>query len=1243
MTSLGELTLDLRLNDAGYSRDLAEARRLAQQFDRDFRRSFSNTKIPGPDIDFRSAERSVRSFTSRTDDILTGAFRQLGGSLTNILAGALSSIASIPGQTLGSFQSFEGELNQLSVVTRASREELSGVTDEVRRLGIETSKAPGEVIAAANALATLGQTPVEIETNLPSVVALSEATRADLELSANLIAKVGTVFGTAADNAADAITTLRNTSAALPEDITFLLQQAGAVAESTETEFLDLSAAFATLRDAGINARPAATGLRNILQNLNPTAASAQEAISALNLELIDSQTGNFAGFEELLAQLQASRQGFIDSGEGLAAYNRNLQVLFGREGVVALTTLLAQVDGAFAKNTRSLGNIEGAASSASESLLVGLSGALQRFQGTIQTLAIDLGKALAPVAEAAVQLGITLGNALLEADVFSTLAEGANTLKEAISGNPELIQGLADAFVSLSQQAAVVVGDFFTQLAEDPQEIADSFNGLITIVDSFNQTLQALGAVLPTVLNLGQFLNDAAIAGVKFSGVGLLVQGVSGAFDALRGPLNAISEAWDGFINLVDRGIDATSRFLGVAQQVQAVAITPSIDTSALEQGSSAISDAISRLTVPEPTEQPSNQPTGDFEPQRTEAQQLANIEQELFEISQRRLAGLTELANANVSAEEAAKRRGQVELAAIRDTIEAQQRQVDLLRSQSEGGADNAEELQQAEQRLAQSRLQLAEETASQREAIEQAALNRIVSANDEAVRTIEQSQASQLRSIGNLQVGGLIDEDEAASRRLRAEQSATQQLINEYNRQLSALDDVIGQGVIATEQGAQQRLSIEDSLGQALDTQIQQQLELQRRARDERVKLFDDVAEVANRQIKERTDAFLKAVDVEQKAELKAFDESIKLAEKEAEFRERQLQKQQDAEQRALAERQQAEQDAQRQRLSALERFVDRELQLEEAADDEERKRLEAQFEEEDNRAKRRRELQEEALQNDDSIVARDNRSRGGGLSPFEQDQRDFEESQQQTQDALAAKQEAQQLRLADLRSAQEEDFAARREELEAQLALQREGTESNIAEFRKSVEDELAVQRKEAETGLQQDRAAFAAEQRQLDIQAANTVANILEGINIPGITITPRRHGGPVGPGGSYLVGEAPNIGPELGVFGSKSVLFTEPTVLPSPPQGRIYSPEQTKRMMAPVSISQSGGSGDIGAKLDRLTNELYEFRKQVGPIKRLAPVMEAWAEQGVENSGKLKRDILFQVARSRLDLLRQQL
>ncbi len=614
MADLGELVLRLRVDDGAYRREIQAAERLARNFDSQFGNLTSNLRV---NIDTQSSSRVLRGFVSSSSTLLINGFRgitnqisrlftnafraiasipgtifrgallEIGAIATNTLGSALRNLADIPGQAVRTFVDFESGLNQLSVVTRQSRDELSGVTDEIRRLGIETSKAPADVIAAANSLATLGLNAEQIQGALASVVALSEATGADLELSAELIAKTGTVFGESFEDAANAITVLRNTSAALPQDVTFLLQNAGSVAANVGIEFNELAAAFATLRDTGVNARPAATGLRNVLQNISPTTDTATAALKELGLTLVDAQTGEFLGFDSFISQLEGSRQRFIDSGKGLEEFNKQLTVLFGKQGVTAALSLLQQADGAFLKNQQSLSNIGGAATDSAQGLQQGLAGALALLQGTVDTLRISLGEALAPALEAFARILTTVGNAILSSEgLFQPLINVTEQLRDTLlsGGFDDSIENLAKAFVELARSGIQQIAILFDRIAGNPDNLARSFTFLTDVISAVpnfvSSVFSSLRGFVEVVVDASRALAPLVSVLINFAGSALrrlpaLFAAATNGATPLGRAVGFLENVFNALPGIISTSFAGLQQFVDVAGRV-IVALNP-------------------------------------------------------------------------------------------------------------------------------------------------------------------------------------------------------------------------------------------------------------------------------------------------------------------------------------------------------------------------------------------------------------------------------------------------------------------------------------------------------------------------------------------------------------------------------------------------------------------------------------------------------------------------------------------
>lgn len=851
--------------------------------------------------------------------------------------------------------------------------------------------------------------------------------------------------------------------------------------------------------------------------------------------------------------------------------------------GFLEISSILSRVFG-------ELGEILGPIAGTAVNLFQGLVDQGDLLVGVLNTL----GNVLAPVANALETLS---SNAFLVDTAFKAIiaANIVNTVAGLIT--PLISLGGAAAATATSLGAAAAAGNFAVFSA--------ALAPVTALTGAFGALAVSAVAVAGPIIALG-----AAIAAVGFIKAAQDARVLNDEIEALANATNTVGEAGlqaaNRLNNAIREGNEARAQGLDIDRQ----ALQERIRLAELEQ------DAI--------------------------AEQRRELNQQLRDVPQGR--GFRGINNSQ------------------RESLENQLNELQATENALDGQIERANELLNivtteavsAEADAANQINALGEEQTQQfiqREADKEAAakerLDEIERLTQESNQRIAREESDAISDVLRQQLSGGLT-DEGAQERLQRIQADTADAQEAAIREQIRLTQEAGnEQVLSAEDTAAKVAKLEARKSSIIQSELERQVRLQtaaERARQEEaekaererrelaVAEFEQQRDAILRQFDGRTDALQRQLEKESDLRLEAFEETQRLSEREFEFRERQLDRIQEAEKRSLEERQRLEQDAQNQRTSALERFVDRQLQLEEAGSREERRRLEEEFAAEDQRERRRRELQEEALRRDNSITRQDARARGGGLTPFEEDQRAFDDRQQAQQDALAAQQEAQQERLAQLREEQEERFAEQREALEEDISDRREALEDQIANDRRTLEDELARRREEAETGIQQDRANFAAEQRRLDIDAANEVARILS--NARPQALTARRHGGEVGPGGSFLIGEAPHVGPEIGVFGGRAMLFDQPTILHNPPPGRIYSPEQTKQMMTPVARIPYQGGGSQGS--NQVVTEIKKLRKQVGRIREVMPLLDALSQNLAKDEGQLDRDRMFENARWRL-------
>lgn len=492
MTDIGTLTLQLQLATANFNAQLTAAR------------------------------RRVTAFGS----VIQGIFQGIGQAITSAVLGAVGSFTNAIGGALNAaqsnFRSFDAELQRFSALSGLARDQLGPLREEIDRLGVETSQSPQQVIEAANTLLTLGANAETVQDQLAGVVAVVEATGAGTELAASVIQSTANVFGISADQIADQVTLLRNTTAAGVGDVQNLLQQAGATAASVGVDFTELAAAFGTLRDNGVSARVAATGLRNVLSFLAAPSDRGAAVLQELGVAAFDAE-GNFVGLTEVAEQFaRAFEQLGLTSEQQLDA----LTAVFGRAGAGAVTTLIDQVDGRLRENIATLSDFEGAAAESSATLVQGFAGALRLLEGSLETFSIRAGEAFSPILQGLAELATEIVNSLLTQDgLFDPLLNAANALREAFA-DPALVSNISQAFGELS---AALIG-FAAQGLNALTAFFSNPGNIQRITELIGGFTQAVIRTITVVIRLGSVLASllGAIASRLAPAIGQLINALS-------------------------------------------------------------------------------------------------------------------------------------------------------------------------------------------------------------------------------------------------------------------------------------------------------------------------------------------------------------------------------------------------------------------------------------------------------------------------------------------------------------------------------------------------------------------------------------------------------------------------------------------------------------------------------------------------------------------------------------------
>jgi TP901 family phage tail tape measure protein len=221
--------------------------------------------------------------------------------------------------------------------------------------------------------------------SISGVLDLAAAANIGLADAATITANTFNTFGLDAEAAAGVANVLAGAANASSADVSDLAQgmkMAGAVFASNGQSVEDMAAALAILSNNGIAGADAGTSLKTMLMRLAAPTGEAATAMQQLGLNVYDS-TGAIVPFGDMLGQLESSLQGLTDEQRNAA-----LTTIFGADAIRAATILAGEGAAGFAAMQEAVTE-EGSAAALAQANMSGLSGAIQYFKGSIDSLLI--------------------------------------------------------------------------------------------------------------------------------------------------------------------------------------------------------------------------------------------------------------------------------------------------------------------------------------------------------------------------------------------------------------------------------------------------------------------------------------------------------------------------------------------------------------------------------------------------------------------------------------------------------------------------------------------------------------------------------------------------------------------------------------------------------------------------------------------------------------------------------------
>lgn len=308
---------------------------------------------------------------------------------------------------------FEAQMSRVKAISGATGEEFAKLKEQAKQLGADTAFSATEAAQGMENLASAGFSTSEIIAAMPGMLDLAASSGEDLASSADIAASTLRGFGLEASSAGHVADVLAKNAAetnAAVADTGEAMKYVAPVAKSMGIEFEETAAAIGIMADAGIKGSQAGTTLRGALSRIAKPTKAMQETMDSLGLSFYDSN-GKMKSLADITEMLETKMSGLTDEQK-----NQALITLFGQESLSGMMALMDRGSGEVRKLTDEYKNCDGSAKDMAKTMQDNLSGAVEEFGGSVESLGIEIFENIEGPLKKAVRSGTTELNKLTKA-----------------------------------------------------------------------------------------------------------------------------------------------------------------------------------------------------------------------------------------------------------------------------------------------------------------------------------------------------------------------------------------------------------------------------------------------------------------------------------------------------------------------------------------------------------------------------------------------------------------------------------------------------------------------------------------------------------------------------------------------------------------------------------------------------------------------------------------------------------
>ena len=290
---------------------------------------------------------------------------------------------------------FDDTMRKVKATSGATGDEFNQLRTKALQMGQDTKFTASESAEAMNYMALAGWDTKDMLKGVGGVMDLAAASGEDLASVSDIVTDNLTAFGMKAKDSTHFADVLAQTSSkantdvrGLGEAFKYAAPVAGALGYSVE----DTSIAIGLMSNAGIKGEKAGTALRTMFTNLSKPTKAMKDEMDKLGISITDSN-GEMLPMRDVLDQLRGKMGGLSKDQQAAAA-----STIFGKEAMSGALAVINASDEDYKKLTKSIDGSKGASKRMADEMEGGIGGAMRKMKSAIESLAISLGDALAPM-----------------------------------------------------------------------------------------------------------------------------------------------------------------------------------------------------------------------------------------------------------------------------------------------------------------------------------------------------------------------------------------------------------------------------------------------------------------------------------------------------------------------------------------------------------------------------------------------------------------------------------------------------------------------------------------------------------------------------------------------------------------------------------------------------------------------------------------------------------------------------